>query len=159
MAEDWDEAGAPEGAPEPEQAAVPEPEPEQEAVPVRVVRTFAPQVRGAKPAALVEWLLAGPPQDYARGVVPTEALFANPAQQVFCPRAVLEAAVPWGVPWERYIMLTPDVGAIARALRQRGFWTREDVQRDPLGAAKAFTYSAQQDFISMLKAAERGEGR
>jgi hypothetical protein len=156
MVDERDEGGA-WGEETPEEMPAEQPVPL--AVPVRVVRAFAPQVRGAKPATLVEWVLVGPPLDYARGVVPTEALFSNAAQQTFCPQAVLEQAVPWGLPWEGYIALAVSAEAIARTLRQRGFWTIEDVQANPTAAAKAFTSFAQQDFISMLKAAERGEGR
>lgn len=151
-AEGLAEAPGPEALPEREPK--PEPLPERVMVPVRLVRRFTAQVRGAETAALVEWQI---PEDLARAVVPAAEIVRTPEGQAFCPQDVLDAGLPWGLPWEQYITLTATALGLARALRRRGYWEVADVARDPQGALKAFTSEATRAFHTMLRAAERGE--
>jgi len=87
---------------------------ETNAIKVRVIRQD-----GA--AALVEWRAD---EVLRRAIVPAAA-----AQGGHCAADVLEAGIPYGLPWER--LLAPRVSPflIAKELRQRGIWTFADLQR------------------------------
>ena len=81
-------------------------------------------------SALVEWPQGG---DLRRAYVP-----ASKIKDAKCDEDVLNAGLPFGVPWEELIDasgLTP--GAIAMELRRRGIWTSADIERNPKGVRRA----------------------
>lgn len=68
-----------------------------------------------------------------RGVLPKDALRTD--GRVAKPD--LDAAIPYGVPWEEFDFRTPTARELCTALRKRGIWTYEDLTRRPQTARKA----------------------
>lgn len=85
-------------------------------------------------AVLVEFQQGG----LRRVYVPRDAVMDEEVDD-----GALEAGIPYGVPWEEFVQVvgvTPD--DLADALRRRGIWTAEDLQKRhdaALGALMALT--------------------
>jgi len=87
-------------------------------------------------AVLVEWNNAGKPE---RVTIP-----ANEVTDGLCTSFVLEAGIPFGLPWEEILgNISNDadfVKALANNLRTEGVWTAEDVTPQRILAALQNTY-------------------
>lgn len=59
-----------------------------------------------------------------RALLPLEA-----AQGGQVEKSALEAAFPYGVPWEELQVRTPDPAELARELRAAGIWTCDDLAK------------------------------
>lgn len=95
------------------------------AVQVRVVQATGP-------TALVEWDTKHGPR---RGYLPVAAIAP---EDMAVSEIDLEAAAPYGCPWEEYIDLTGlTKQAIANQLRASGIWTAADLEAKPLAFATA----------------------
>ena len=70
-------------------------------------------------SALVEWESK---TGIRRGSIPTAALDNGKVDAT-----VLEAAIPYGVPWEEVKFRNPTPDSLATALRQAGIWTKKDL--------------------------------
>lgn len=68
-----------------------------------------------------------------RGILPNAALRADGK----VAKSDLDAAIPYGVPWEEFDFRTPTARELCVALRKRGIWTHEDLARRPQAARKA----------------------
>jgi hypothetical protein len=81
-------------------------------------------------SALVEWPQEG---DLRRAYVPVDAI-----SNAKCDEDVLNAGLPYGVPWEDLIDasgLMPE--AIGKELRRLGFWTAVDIEKSIQGTQRA----------------------
>lgn len=90
----------------------PKPKPKPVMLPVKVLGRKGPSV-------LVQWMDG---ETYHRGYLPAGKI----GDEV--DKKELAKAVPYGLPWENYIVLkelTPE--SIANQLRKRGVWTYEDL--------------------------------
>ena len=85
-------------------------------------------------SALVQWLEND--ESLRRGFVDIEAI-----QNGKCDEAALDAAQPYGVPWEEILSdmepVTPQI--IADSLRTHGIWTSQDIEADMPRAIRATT--------------------
>lgn len=68
-----------------------------------------------------------------RGILPESALLADSR----VAKSDLDAAIPYGVPWDEFDFRTPTARKLCAALRKRGIWTYEDLTRRPQAARKA----------------------
>jgi hypothetical protein len=96
-------------------------------------------------SALVEWVA----EDGAlkRAYVPTAHGFYDADD--------LEAGVPYGDPWEDLVDDVVVMGQdVAAALRRGGFWTAEDVERDPRRAQGVVNRLVAPNVAVMAKAAK-----
>jgi len=91
-------------------------------VPVKVIR-----VTGE--GALVEYAVKGEPR---RVTVPKDLVQEGKAED-----ETLEAGVPYGVPWERLETAKVTPASIARALRNAGIWTCDDLRTKQMAAVGA----------------------
>jgi len=91
-------------------------------VPVTVVR-----VTGE--SALVEYAERGEPR---RATIPASLVQDGKAED-----ETLEAGVPYGVPWERLETAKVTPASIARALRNAGVWTCDDLRTKQMAAVGA----------------------
>jgi hypothetical protein len=91
-------------------------------VPVTVIR-----VTGE--GALVEYAERGEPR---RVTIPANLVRDGKAED-----ETLEAGVPYGVPWERLETAKVTPASIARALRNAGIWTCEDLRTKQMAAVGA----------------------
>ena len=85
-------------------------------------------------AALVEWCSG---DARYRVYVPASEIIGEKVSA-----SVLHAGIPYGAPWEEILIdildsrdISPE--ALAGALRKRGIWTAEDMERDPRNARRA----------------------
>ena len=92
------------------------------AVPVTIIR-----VTGE--GALVEYAERGEPR---RVTIPASLVRDGKAED-----ETLEAGVPYGIPWERLETAKVTPASIARALRNAGIWTCEDLSKNPKAAVGA----------------------
>ncbi len=93
-------------------------------LPVRVVEDIGVSL-------LVEW--SEPSGLLKRGYVPQECVVNDAAEL-----SDLEAAAPYGVPWEQVLNVSDFTALrVAVELRRSGFWTRAQVEKDPGHAMRA----------------------
>ncbi len=98
-------------------------------------------------AALIQWPDG---EDYKRAFVPPETL-----QEGQVDETVLEAAIPYGVPWEDFLdikALTPK--RIAREMRRIGIWTIDDLRAKGPIAKQAVWGAIQFDLGALIRAVE-----
>lgn len=111
-------------------------------MPIRVIARISD-------TCLVEWIEGG---SVKRGLVPLEL-----GDKETLTKAEIEAAVPYGVPWEELVKPQATAEALAKHLRNSGIFTYEDAVRNTsivLGAIQA-TY--QVDLATILAAARKFE--
>jgi hypothetical protein len=117
----------------------------------KLVEVYVVSQKGG--SALVQW---GPPEDRHRGYIPAEEVEGGKVA-----KAVLDAAIPYGLPWEELVDLsdlTPE--KFACELRRAGVWTLEDLAarathaKHALSAATAVTLSALRKAAQELEAKE-----
>ena len=109
-------------------------------VPVRVV--------GRKgQAALVEWAVDG---DYARAHVPPDQIENGKVDA-----NVLEAGVPYGIPWENFLRIEVTAGMVAMQLRRMGIWTLDDLKQRAPEAKRAVQEAVAFDIGELIRAAEQ----
>lgn len=99
-------------------------------------------------ASLVEWHDAGGAH---RVTVPTNKVVNGGVDD-----DVLQAGIPYGVPWEVVVNLsglTPET--VAAELRRRGIWTRKDMERGVNEARAALTELITPALVSLLEAIRR----
>jgi len=112
-------------------------------LPIRVIKQTAER-------AIVAYLDAEGIQH--RVTIPPAAIEQGQVSQ-----AVLEAGIPYGVAWERYINLQVTPERVAAELRRRGIWTWHDYQIKPHLVVAAFQQALQLDIDSLRAAAARNE--
>lgn len=90
----------------------------------------------------------GEGDDWRRYIVLREAITDNQVTQ-----EQLDLAVPYGEPWEDKIKVTVTPRAIARAMRQAGLWTNDDLLANPLALREAFSRVFGSDMAALLRSA------
>jgi hypothetical protein len=99
-------------------------------------------------SALVEWLDG---KDRKRVFVPADQVEGDKVED-----AVLDAGVPYGVPWREFVDLsgvTPET--IERELRRRGIWTAADMERNTVGVSKAIAALISPVVIGLRRAVKQ----
>jgi len=112
---------------------------EPERLQVRVIK-----VQGK--SSLVQWIEG---DDVRRAIVPTGEI-----KEGMIDRFVLEAGIPYGLPWEEIIHLTASSENVARELRRAGLWTGDDVMKNTSAAMGALQTALKTDFAAILRAAK-----
>ncbi len=108
-------------------------------------------VRREGVAVLVEWY-TGDKKDpqYHRGCVPPEEIQFDTADKL-----VLDAAIPWGVPWDEVVPgVTP---AVTNELRRHGIWTADDLLANAGKISLALQRSILLPLVNALKTFARNE--
>lgn len=100
------------------------------AVPVTIIR-----VTGE--GALVEYAERGEPR---RVTIPASLVRDGKAED-----ETLEAGVPYGIPWERLETAKVTPASIARALRNAGIWTCDDLRTKQMAAVGALQAACRVD--------------
>jgi len=101
-------------------------------------------------SALVQW---GVPADRHRGYVPAEEVEGSKVA-----KSVLDAAIPYGLPWEELVDLsdlTPE--KFARELRRASIWTAEDLAARATHAKHALAAATAVTLGTLRKAAQELE--
>lgn len=119
---------------------VPEAEPKP-AKPKKERRIPVAVVRQTGLAVLVEYAEDGAP---VRVTLPAESIREGTVAQ-----ADLEAGVPYGLPWERFSLAAPKGGDVARALRNAGIWTADDLRSRPQRAISALQSVFRSDLAAL----------
>lgn len=104
-------------------------------------------------AALAEWRDAS---GVHRAYVPLAALSDLAAGVAQAEYETLAAGIPYGEPWELLPIGRVGADRIARELRERGLWSREDLRRD-LAGARAALQAAYGEDLKILIDATRNE--
>lgn len=99
-------------------------------------------------SALVEWFDG---EDVRRGIVPVKALKGDSIE-----REELERAIPYGEPWEELVEFKITAEDLARNLRNRGIWTREDLRKNPNLVLACLMATYEVDYQTLLKFSHRG---
>jgi hypothetical protein len=87
-------------------------------------------------SSLVEWLDSG--GMYRRAYVPISSVADGTVSS-----ADLEAGVPYGLPWEKFIKVEATPESLANELRRQGIWEWEDIKLSALqNANRAFDLGA-----------------
>jgi hypothetical protein len=97
-------------------------------------------------SVLVEWLDG---KDRRRVFVPANKVEGDKVED-----AVLDAGIPYGVPWREFVDMsgiTPEM--VERELRRRGVWTAADMERNTVGVSKAIAALISPVVIGLRRAA------
>lgn len=101
-------------------------------------------------SALAQWMDGENPK---RAFVP-----ANAVSNDECSVEVLSAGIPYGAQWEQFIKpvtISPD--DIANSLRCAGFWTTQDVERNPTSAQSTVNKAIGVNISLICRAARNAE--
>jgi len=120
-----------------------------EKVPVKekVAKTKVKELQCVNGSALVEFV--------AKDGLHRVYVLESEVTEGFCPTKVLEAGIPYGVPWAQFLdvsEVTPE--NIQRTLYQHGIWTAADIEADPTTALRAVQAACRGLTGSLLKAAK-----
>jgi len=102
------------------------------------------------PSALIEWNVD---DDIRRAFVPADTIEGDK-----CDGEIVEAGVPYGIPWEELAdisSITPE--AIGKEMRRRGLWTADDMERNMQKVSKAIAVIISPVIISLRRAAKNRE--
>ena len=127
-----------------EEKIITELKPKPRLVAVQVVR-----VTGG--SALVEFARKGKAQ---RVTVPAAELQAGKVAQ-----DVLDAGIPYGLPWEETELASITAADLAANLRTAGIWTTEDLQRNTQKAVGVLQATYQLDLAALLRFAKEYGGK
>lgn len=104
--------------------------------------------------ALVQWL---DDSSLRRSHVP-----ADEVKRGRCKRDVLEAGIPYGVPWEEIVesIINAQIfhpAAFADELRKHDIWTADDVEKNPRGVKRAIAAITGVTIGALMRAARQYE--
>lgn len=75
------------------------------------------------------------------------------------PVSLLNAGIPYGVPFEEIFEAQASGEAVAKAMHDNGVWTVEDMRNRPEDAIAALQAAYRLDFAMLIKAAEEQKAK
>ncbi len=118
----------------------------ERAAPVMVAVTV---IHEQGPTALVQWQVG---RDWRRAYVPVSVVHSGQVA-----RDELDAGIPYGVQWERYITITGTPEDVGYELRRRNIWTIRDMDGRYVEAQAAFLAAFGANIGAMLQAVRKLE--